>query len=214
MAYDGVADPGDGKPSRRYRHFMKIVDFADVDRPLVSAEVNLPGRLLSVSDGGTTLLTLGSTFNRWGLPGSDRAFHTSRFDGGIATLVDQLRTTSAHDPYALDGRTLFVGAASSKDGKPQALLAWQIDDERKFVRTDRISAPPFSRFETLNGLLVAFGQGLPCVYDVSDPANLRLIEEADTRELAPGDLGQADGGAGLGIWQAQGSSGVGVVRLK
>jgi hypothetical protein len=46
----------------------------------------------------------------------------------------------------------------------------------------------------------------------ADP--LRLLEEADTRELSPGDLGQADGGAGLGIWQAQGRSGVGVVRLK
>jgi UDP-N-acetylmuramoylalanine-D-glutamate ligase len=72
----------------------------------------------------------------------------------------------------------------------------------------------FSRFETLNGLLVAFGGGLPCLYDVSDPTNLRLLEEAVTRELSPGDLGQADGGAGLGIWQAQGNSGVGVVRLE
>ena len=214
MAYDGVADPGDGKLSRRYRHFMKRVDFADVNRPLVSEEVNLPGRLLSVSKGGTTLLTLGCAFDRRGLPASARAFHTSRFDGTTATLVDQLRTTTAQDPYALDGGTLFVGAESSDDGEPQPLLAWQIDDERKFVRTGRISTPPFSRFETLNGLLVAFGQGLPCLYDVSDPANLRLLEEADTRELSPGDLGQADGGAGLGIWQAQGRSGVGVVRLK
>jgi hypothetical protein len=214
MAYDGVANPDDGKPSRRYRHFMKIVDFADVDRPLVGEEVNLPGRLLSVSGGGNTLLTLGCAFDRRGLPASARAFHTSRFDGTTATLVDQLRTATSHDPYALDGETLFVGAASSKDGKLQSLVAWRIDDEQSFVRTGRVAAPPFSSLDSLNGLLVGFGAGLPCLYDVSNPSQLRLLDQADTRELSPGDLGHADGGAGLGIWQAQGNSGVGVVRLK
>ena len=214
MAYDGVANPGDGKPSRRYRHFMKIVDFADVDRPLVGEEVNLPGRLLSVSGDGNTLLTLGCAFDRRGLPASDRAFHTSRFDGTTVTLVDQLRTATAQDPYALDGETLFVAAASSKDGKPQSLVAWRIDDQQSFVRTGRVAASPFTSLETLNGLLVGFGAGLPCLFDVSDPSQLRLLDQAVTRELSPGDLGHADGGAGLGIWQAQGNSGVGVVRLE
>ena len=44
-------------------------------------------------------------------------------------------------------------------------------------------------------------------------------QELERRTMArltgtTGDLGQADGGAGLGIWQAQGNSGVGVVRLE
>jgi len=65
----------------------------------------------------------------------------------------------------------------------------------------------------LNGLLVGYGNGLPWVFDVSDAANLRSLDDADTRELTHGNLSNADGGAGLGIWQAQGSSGVGVVRL-
>ena len=93
-------------------------------------------------------------------------------------------------------------------------MAWRIDDKQSFVRTGRVAAPLFSSFDTLNGLLVGFGDGLPCLYDVSDPSQLRLLDQADTRDLSPGDLGHADGGAGLGIWQAQGNSGVGVVRLE
>jgi len=93
-------------------------------------------------------------------------------------------------------------------------VAWRIDDEQTFVRTGRVPAPPFRSLDTLNGLLVGFGDGLPCLYDVSDPSQIRLLDQADTRELSPGDLGHADGGAGLGIWQAQGNSGVGLVRLE
>lgn len=214
MAYDGVSSPSDGRLSRRYRHFLKTIDFSDVDEPVVSGEVNVPGRLLAVLHGGGTLLTVGSGFDALGRPTSRRAFHSSRFDGTTATLVDQISTPSAWDPFAMDGDTLLIGTYPDGDPTSDFLRAWRIDGEKQFERVGRIASPAFSSLACVNGLLVAFGQGLPQLYDVSDPNRLRHLADVDTRDLTPGDLGNAVGGAGLGIWQAQGNSGVGVVRVR
>ncbi len=215
MAYDGGSDSDDRKASRRYRHFMRTVDFSKVDRPVLGEEVNVPGRLLSVTEGGTTLLTIGCGFDSEGRPTSLRAFHTSRFDGTSVTLVDQLRTSSSSNPHALDGNgtVLLLGSSPAREGKSGSIEAWRIRGDRRFSLADRIEAPAFWGLSALNGLLVGFGNGLPQVFDVSSPANLRLLDDADTRQLTHGDLSNAAGGAGLGIWQAQGNSGVGVVRL-
>ncbi|MCB1206210.1 MAG: beta-propeller domain-containing protein [Verrucomicrobiae bacterium] len=212
MAYDGVSDPGVGELSRRYRHFMRTVDFTDVDAPVVSNEVNLPGRLLSVSRDGTTLLTVGCGFGPDGRPASRRAFHTSRYDGVDATLVDQIRTSSAYDPYAIDEDALFVGNWIHAAGSG-FIRAWRIGEDGAFVRSGRVAAPGYSSFDTLNGLLVAFGNGLPQIYDITDPERPRHLKHVDASELTRGDLSNADGGAGIGIWQAMGNSGVGTVRF-
>ncbi len=150
-----------------------------------------------------------------GRPTSLRAFHTSRFDGTSVTLVDQLRTSSSSNPHALDGNgtVLLLGSSPAREGKSGSIEAWRIRGDRRFSLADRIEAPAFWGLSALNGLLVGFGNGLPQVFDVSSPANLRLLDDADTRQLTHGDLSNAAGGAGLGIWQAQGNSGVGVVRL-
>jgi hypothetical protein len=219
MAYDGFSTEGGRKLPRQHRHFLRTVDFSDADRPTLGNEVNIPGRLLAVAHGGETLLTVGRAFDAWGRPRSQRAFHTSRYDGATATLVSQLRHTSGHDAYALDGDTLLTATSSSQASQASqeagigSVRAWRIDDKQTLARAGSISAPNFWSIGSLNGLLVGFGAGLPQVYDVSDPERLRHLERVDTRELTHGDLRNADGGAGIGIWQAQGDSGVGVVRL-
>lgn len=214
LAYGDDASRRKGDAPRRYRHFVKSVDFADPENPVVSKEVNVPGRLLAVAHHGTTLLTVGCGFGTEGDPTRSRAFHTSRFDGRTATLVDQIRSASPYDPYAMDGGTLFTGLSNPVAGGIARIRAWRIDDDASFALVGRTAATTFSRFDALNGLLVAYGDGLPQVFDASDPASLRRLDEADTRELTGGDLSNAAGGAGLGIWQAQGNSGVGVVRLR
>ncbi len=213
MAYNDPVEIKEGALSHRFRHFMKSVDFADSAKPVVSDEVNIPGRLLAVTRGGATLLTIGCGFDPVGNPAAKRVFHTSSFDGKVATLVDQLETPSAYDPYALDGTTLLVGSWSFGAGQTGQLQAWQIGGDDKFALAGQITAPPFSSVSTLHGLLVGFGSGLPRLFDVSDPASLRDLSAADTSELTSGDLSSADGGPGLGIWQPQGNSGVGTVRL-
>lgn len=212
LAYDG-GYPNGRRLSRNYRHFLKTVDFSDVENPVVSDEVNIPGRLLDVTDDGTILLTLGCGFDSFGKPKSNQAFHTSRFDGVQTTLVDQLSTRSAYDPYAIGDGTLFVGRWMSTKTKDAGIASWRIDGEAKFKRLGFLPSETFSSFGMLKGLLVGFGDGLPQVFDVTSPADPIHFEGLDTRELGYGDLGKADGGAGLGIWQAQGNSGVGVVKL-
>ncbi len=199
--------------SRSYRHFLKTVDFADMKNPVVSDEINIPGRLLSVEPGGETLLTVGCLFDSKGQPRSSRAFHTSRYDGTTVTLVDQLRSETPNDPYAVANRTLFIASGGSEKGKEEMIRAWRVGADGGFESAGRVSAGVYSSLAALNGLLVGFGNGLPEVFDVSDPGNLLSIDGADTRELTNSDLGNSDGGAGLGIWQAQGASGVGRVRL-
>jgi hypothetical protein len=212
MAYDDTVTPGEGGKSRRYRHFLKSIDFTDTAKPTVSEEVNIPGRLLAVTHRGETLLTVGCGFDSKGDPTSNRVFHTSQFDGSAATLADQLLTSSAYDPYVLDGNTLLIGSWSYGESKAERIRAWQISDDNTFTLAGQVRSSAFSSLKALNGLLVGYGNGLPEIFDVSDAANPRNLE-ADTRELTNSDLTNADGGAGLGIWQAQGSSGVGVVRL-
>lgn len=216
MSYetDPIRPYGVGGKSRQFRHFLKTVDFADPDQPVVSEAVNIPGRLLSVTHDGTTLLTVGCAFDpKKGDPIRDRAFHTSRFDGATATLVDQVRTATSYDPYAVSGDTLFTGTSSYNKEKAPRLRSWRIDSDRSFVSLHELETGPYSSLGSLNGLLVGFGNGLPQVFDATHPDQIVHLNDADTRELTNGDLSNADGGAGLGIWQAQGNSGVGVVRL-
>jgi len=201
-----------GQP-RKFRHFMKVVDFAEAANPAVGDEINIPGRLLNVTGGGATLLTVGCGYDADGNPTGTRVFHTSHFDGAAAQLVDQLQTPTAWDPFALDGATLLVGAWPSGDGESGQIQAWLIGADEKFSLASQISAPTFSGLSALHGLLVGNGNGLPHLFDVSDPANLVDLSSADTSELTSGDLTHADGGAGLGIWQPLGDSGVGVVSL-
>lgn len=200
--------------SRNFRHYLKSVDFTDSRSPVVSAEVNIPGRLLSVGQDGKTLLTLGCAFEKDGVPRSTRAFHTSHFDGTRAILIDQLRTPFSVDPFAIDGDTLLTGSDSAAGKSPGASIkAWQINAGGRFVLVGEVSADRYHSLATLNGLLVGFGDDLPQIFDISDPGNPSRLDGIDTSDLTIGDLGKSDGGAGLGIWQPQGNSGVGVVRL-
>jgi hypothetical protein len=218
MSYDEPSPDGSGRTvsgeaPRTFRHFLRTVDFADPANPVVSGEVNIPGRLLAVTHGGTTLLTTGCGFDAIGDPAGFRAFHTSHFDGTAATLVDQLRMSSAPNPHAVDGGNLFTGSWATPDGRIPRLRAWRIADDRTLGLAGEVEASNFSRLATVNGLLVGFGDGLPQVFDFTDPANPRRLDGADTRGLTSPELGKADGRPGRGIWQPQGDSGVGVVRL-
>lgn len=202
------------RASRNLRHYLKSVDFTDARNPVVSAEVNIPGRLLSVGQDGKTLLTVGCAFEKDGVPRSTRAFHTSLFDGTRTMLIDQLRTPLSMNPFAIDGDTLLTVSDSSVGKSPGASLkAWQIDARGRFVLVGEVPADPCHSLATLNGLLVGFGGDLPQLFDISDPRNPSRLDGIDTSDLTIGDLGKSDGGAGLGIWQPQGNSGVGVVRL-
>lgn len=213
IAYDDPVEGTEGHVSRRFRHFMKRVDFANPAKPEIGPEVNLPGRLLAVVRDGATLLTLGCGYDADAQPVGKRVFHSSHFDGTTAQLVDQLETPTAYDPYALDSGTLLIGTWAIGTGQTGVLQAWRLGDDEKFALAGQINTSTFTSLATLHGLAIGFGNGLPHLFDVSVPASLVDLPDADTRELSGGDLTHADGGAGRGIWQPLGDYGVGVVRL-
>jgi hypothetical protein len=213
VAHDEPAPSEAEALPRKFRHFMRQVDFADVTAPVLGPEVNIPGRLLAVTRGGATLLTVGCGFDADGQPNGKRVFHTSSYDGVAARLVDQLATPAAYDPYALDGATLVLGSWPLGSGQVGQLQTWRIGDDEKFALAAQIAAPAFTNLGAVGGLLVGFDGGLPHLYDVSDPASPVDLAGADTREVTIGVLETAAGGAGQGLWFPLGAYGVGIVPL-
>ena len=128
-------------------------------------------------------------------------------------LVDQLSTPSVYDPYTLDGATLVVGSWPLGAGQIGQLQTWRVGDDEKFTLAAQIPAPVFTSLDAVRGLVVGFGNQMPHLYDVSDPANLVDLGNADTREITDGNLINAEGGAGQGLWLPQGAYGVGIVTL-
>jgi len=208
MAYDDLKILAEGQPSRRYRHFLKTVDFTDPAAPVVSGEVNIPGRLLAVANTGSTLLTVGCGYEKDGKANTNRTFHSSRFDGAEASLVDQLELPSTTAPFAIDAGNLLIGNAI-----PAEIQCWQIGAEEKFALAGKIASPTFQRLATVRGLLIGLGAGLPRLFDVSDPAQPRDLSTANTRELTGYDFSLTAGGAGVGLWQPLGQNGIGIVKL-
>ncbi|MEA3207319.1 MAG: hypothetical protein QOE70_376 [Chthoniobacter sp.] len=213
VAYDESDANQAATLSRKYRHFMRVVDFSAAANPGVSDEVNIPGRLLAVTQGGSILLTVGCRYGAAGQPGNSRAFHASRFDGHTAQLSDQLETPSPYDPYALHGETLLLGTWPLGAGQAGRIQAWRAGDDGKFTLGAEVTAPTFTSLAEIHGLLVGFGDGLPHLYDLSDPAHIVVLGDLDTSELTSESLRHADGGAGLGIWEPLGDYGVGFVVL-
>ncbi len=198
---------GDSDPARSNRHFLKTVDFTDPANPSVSAEVNLPGRLLAVANAGATLLTVGCNYEPDGTGDDRRAFHSSHFDGSAATLVDQLETSTSYPAFVVESGNLFVMNAA-----PAEIQGWKIGVDEKLSLAGKITTSSFHTLAAVRGLLIGLGNGLPRLFDVRDPVNPAAVS-ADTRELTGYDFSTTAGGAGLGLWQPLGDTGVGVVEL-
>jgi hypothetical protein len=213
VAYDVPASTDAQTDSRQFRHFMKIVDFAEPANPVIGDEINIPGKLLAVTGNGATLLTVGCGYDAQGQSTGQRAFHASSFDGTVAQLTDQLNTPSLYDPFALDGATLLLGTWPLGSGQTGQIQAWLIGTDGKFALASQVNTPTFYSLADLHGLLVGFGSALPHLFDVSNPAKLIDLGNLDPSEITDSDLSNADGGAGLGIWEPQGDYGVGIVIL-
>ena len=170
-----------------------VLSMALVASLLSAQEANF-GRALAMTE---TELFVGQPLNWYG-PG---AVYTYRLDAAgrwqeqaRLTASDTLRMDSFGQTLALDGNTLLIGSWPYGESKAKRIKAWQISDDNTFTLAGRVRAPAFTSLGALNGLLVGYGNGLPWVFDVSDPANLRSLDDADIlsncrqypRDEAPG----------------------------
>jgi hypothetical protein len=221
VAYEDFVTIGEGDgtpvnaPSRRYRHFLKVVDLADPAHPVMGADINIPGRLIGVSNAGARLYTVGCRYEADGTPKHSRALHVSDFDGAAATFVDQLTLADYGAAYALDLDTVLVGVRAS-DGEPDRVEAWQLDGTAKFQRRSQTPVDDVSALGVVRGLLVVGSSyGARQLFDVTDAVHVRAL---GTFPAAPNywysnDLGKADGSPTRGLWQPLGNYGIGFVEF-
>ena len=199
----------DSTPSRRNRHFLKVVSFADPTKPVTAPDVNIPGKLLGISNAGARLYTVGCRYAADGTPAAERAIHASNFDGTAATFVDQIALTNYDDTYALDGDTVLIGLRAN-DPKPSRIAAWQLDTAGKFQLASENADPNIGPLSVVRGLLVVGSYGTRHLYDVTDAAHFRDLGVFPN--LTPSywyhDLRKADGSPTRGLWEPLGNYGV------
>jgi hypothetical protein len=221
MAYEDFVTIGEKTdvpitaPSRRYRHFLKVVDLANPAQPVIGADINIPGRLIGISNEGARLYTVGCRYEVDGNPTHARALHGSTFDGTVATFVDQLPLADYGAAYALDIDTVLLGVRGS-DAQPNRIQAWQLDGSAKFQLRSETETNDVSTLAVLRGLLVAGGySGSRQLYDVTDAVNVRALGAFpwSVNYWYGSDLGNADGSPSRGLWQPLGNYGVDFVEF-
>ncbi len=204
----------DSTPSRRNRHFLKVVNLADPARPVTAPDVNIPGKLLGISNAGARLYTVGCRYEADGTPVANRAIHASNFDGTAATFVDQIALPNYDDTYALDGDTVLLGLRAN-DPKPSRIEAWQLDPSGKFQLASENPEPNIGTLSVIRGLLVVGTLGTRHFYDVTDAAHFRDlgIFPNFTPSYWSTDLRKADGSPTRGLWEPLGNYGVDFVHF-
>jgi hypothetical protein len=228
MAYDDLppASTSTGDPvaglSRRFRQFVKTVDFSDPAAPLVSAEVNIPGRLKGVSRDGNLLYTHGPDYTAENIPTMQRALHASGFDGTLAYFVDQLNVPEG-ESFALDGDTVALTATTvAPDAAPDAtshqIQTWLLSGSGEFMLAGSIETAHLTLSGALDGLLVSSAQsyGAPThLHDVTDPKlilDLGEFASANGMYFDP-NFGTVTGNSSRGLWSAAGAYGVDFVEF-
>ncbi len=212
---DPSAAKSEGSTPREFRHFLKVVDFADPIHPSVGADINIPGKLIGLLRGATLLYTAGPAYDAENKPKDGRAIHVSGFDGTAAHFGDQIALTNDYDPYALDGETVLIGSqpAWSETTPPTGhLQAWQLGGDGKFQLAGEIAATTTYTLTALHGLLISgYGDGQH-LYDVSDPTH--IVDRGDFPTVGwSGSLTHADGNAARGLWEPLGEFGVSFVEF-
>jgi hypothetical protein len=95
--------------SKSNRHFLQIVDYSNIHRPiLVEKQANLAGRLVSTARAGRVLFTIGQQYDsETGEPlPQSAALHASALEDGAAYLLDQLPLTSQWEPLGFRGSVI------------------------------------------------------------------------------------------------------------
>lgn len=202
-------------PSRRYRHFLRVVDLANPAQPTVGGEINIPGRLIGVSNAGARLYTAGCRYEADGTPVHRRALHVSDFDGTAAAFVDQLPLPDYGAAYALDFDTVLLGVRGT-DRQPSQVEAWQLDGGGKFQRRSQTAVDDISALGVVRGLLlVGDASRTRQLFDVTDAANVRALGNfpATPYSWSSGGLHRADGTPTRGLWLPLGDYGVEFVEF-
>jgi len=199
------------------RSFLDVVDYADANDPTVRDPVNIPGGLQGISHQGALLYTLSSqwTRNTNGYITWTQNLDGLAYDGVSAHLVDSLALPNAWPlPILVVGNNIFLGRPgydyTTTNRNPDYLETWALPDTGKFTQLGRVTlTAPANTLEDFPGMLaVQQGNSIIVLFDIADPANLKLIGQDAPAGCFWFDLTHADGDANSGLWLPLGGFGV------
>lgn len=217
----------------RNRHFLQVIDYGDPAAPFVHENrVNIPGQLLSVSNSGRLLFTLGQQYKPGSgkIGGAGTAIHVSALDGTAAHLVDQLPLRQGWQPFLISDETIALLYPEPEykwvEGSNPVNSGYQLNNSRSHL--DLWSLGVDGKLGKSNSFELNHETALSAVRDlwVLDEygKNLHLFDARNPDELV--DLGSysyegwpqlnlqfADGDASRGLWLPLGTYGVEPILL-
>ena len=206
------------------RSFLDVVDYADAAHPTIREPVNISGGLQGISHQGALLYTSRSeSHSKTDTNGYVSWTWTQRldalaYDGVSAHLVDSLELPNAWpQPVRVVGNNIFLGRPGydyySTNRYPHYLETWTIANTGNFAQLGRtVLTDPASALQDFPGMLVAQQNANNLVlFDLADPANLKVIGRGAPLGCLWFDLNHADGNATQGLWLPLGGFGVGTV---
>ncbi len=192
---------------RAGRHFMKVVSFDGPTKPTISAEINIPGRLVGVARFGALLFTNGPRYSAQLIPTQERAIHASSFDGTSVRFLDQIPFSGGS--FAMDGETTLINLPGTAEPalKPTVQL-WRLNAEDKFQLESTITTEVYANLAVIQGIAIVGFNPTQHLYNVSDPANpvdLGVLKNFGWSSLTPQN---SVAEPARGVWGASGDYGV------
>ncbi|MHA3770091.1 beta-propeller domain-containing protein [Verrucomicrobiota bacterium sgz303538] len=218
----------------RNRHFLQVIDYGDPAAPFVHENrVNIPGQLLSVSNSGRLLFTLGQQYKPGSgkIGGAGTAIHVSAFDGTAAHLVDQLPLSQGWQPFLIADETIallypepeykWVASSNPANGGSYLLNAsrshlelWTLGVDGKLGKSDSFELNHETGLSAVRDLWVLdeYGKSLRLL-DARNPEELVDLGSYSYEGWSVLNLQSADGDASRGLWLPLGTYGVEPILL-
>ena len=210
------------------RSFLDVVDYADAEHPTVREPVNISGALQGISHNGALLYTTRTVSNP--NPNTNeygyidwtwtQLLDALAYDGVSAHLVDSLELPNTWpQPLQIAGNNIFLGRSGydyySTNRNPNYLETWTVPNTGKFTQLGRVVlSEPANSLQNFPGMLVSQqNNNQLLLFDLADPANLKLIGRGAPLGCMWFDTARADGNTTQGLWVPLGGFGVADVPI-
>jgi hypothetical protein len=187
--------------------FLDVIDYTDVEEPLVREPVNIPGALQGISRDGALLYTVGTRRTEEVTDDWTEHLAASAYDGVAAHLVDSIALGQYPHPVLVSGVDVFVGKSGyaiypATNHAAPTLETWTLADSGKFDRQGMITLEtPANMLGAFSGFLAAEGDAnFVLLFDAADPAALRKIGQGQPFGCIGFNLNREDGNRERGLF--------------
>lgn len=192
--------------------FLDAVDYTDATTPAVHEPLEIPGLLEGLSSDGTRLFTSGD-FDGSAVPTNTDSAHqylqASAYDGTAATLLDVLDLGENSGVITSAGDFVYVSSYTADDSGAGILDAFGLDPNAKWQKlAEQPLADASSQLATFGQLLASEDwSGDVALFDITG-GGLQPLGQFPASNVSGGNLQQAAGSLGQGLWLPLGLYGV------